>query len=84
MSLEGRYKKAKSSIKKRDAQLAARGTTAGKEVANSNANKSQFNPAPFGASDATPNRKTKMTTPRSEYQDSQEGNPKPPSGDMLF
>lgn len=38
MSLEGRYRKAVSSIRKRDKKLAAQGTTAGKEAAKKNKN----------------------------------------------
>jgi hypothetical protein len=84
MALEDRYRKGKKGIQKRDAELAKRGTTAGKEAAKRNINETQFKEHLFGASDATPTRGTKMTTPRSEYQDAQEDAPKPKSDDMLF
>lgn len=42
MSLEGMYRKAVRKIRKRDAALAKRGTTAGQETINANLRKEQF------------------------------------------
>lgn len=86
MGLEDSYRKAKRKINKRDAALAKKGTTAGQDAAKkrseakSAAQASGRAAAFHGATDQVSNRAKGMTTPRSEYQDSQSGK-KPSAGE---
>lgn len=93
MGLEGRYRKAKRQIQKRDAKLAKQGTTAGQEAqkkkaAQTAATNSSSRAAAFrGATDEVSPRGIRWTKPTSEQQDAQAGNKKPkkpPQQDSLF
>lgn len=76
------YRRKRAGIRKRDAKLAAQGTTAGKEL------QKQKRAAAFrGAIEQNPNRGTKWQKPTSEAQDAAAGQKKPkkpPQADTLF